>query len=308
MATAKKFNTTFKDTYQEVTDSVIKTLEEGTVIWKCPWNKTGLPKNVSTGVNYRGWNIFWLNFHTISKGYRTPYYITYKQASDLGGTIKKGEKGTKITYWATIELKDKQFIKKDSTTNDHKEEHPVKMVPKDHIVFNVDQTERINFADVEKLFRNESEEITSCEDVIARMPSKPIITEKGNRAYYSPGEDLVAVPCMRQFNSDPGYYAVLFHELAHSTGHQSRLNRKGIMERTSFGDSDYSKEELTAELTSAFLCAVTDIGTETLPASAAYIASWLLALKNDKTLVLKAAAQAQKAADYILNVRSTITT
>ncbi len=308
MATAKKFakktiSTPFKDTYQEVTDSVIKALEEGTVIWKSPWNKTGLPKNVTTGINYRGWNIFYLNFHTIAQKYRTPYYITYKQAADLKGTVKKGEKGIKITYWAKIELKDKFVERTDPSTGNVTKENETKMVPKDHTVFNIDQTEGIDFAELEKLFRTDTKEIPSCKEVIENMPNKPTITENGHEAYYSPSRDLVAIPVISQFTSNENYYKVLFHELAHSTGHEKRLNRKGVMERNEFGGTEYSKEELTAEMTAAFLSAITGIGEETLPSSAAYIANWLMALKNDKTMVLKAAAQAQKAADYIMNIK-----
>jgi antirestriction protein ArdC len=103
---ANKVTTTFKDIYQEVTDAVIQALEEGTVIWQCPWNSAGLPKNITTGIQYRGWNLLWLNFHSSLKGYTAPYYITYKQAQNLGGSIKRGQSGTKIIYWATIELKD----------------------------------------------------------------------------------------------------------------------------------------------------------------------------------------------------------
>src|ERR1700732_2943127 len=94
--TVKKATYALKGTYQEVTDAVIKALEEGTLIWRCSWNQVGFPKNVTTDLYYRGWNIFWLNFHTMIKGYQTPFYITYKQAEALGGSIKKGEKGVKI--------------------------------------------------------------------------------------------------------------------------------------------------------------------------------------------------------------------
>jgi len=290
-----------KDTYQEVTDAVIKALEEGTVIWNCSWNKIGFPKNITTDKNYRGWNIFWLNFHTMIKGYQTPFYITYKQAAELGGTIKKGQKGVKITYWATIELKSQPtIITTDFKTGEDKESYPTKLVPKDYTVFNIDQAEGIDFPKVEAMFRNEAERIEACEKVIAEMPLRPTIEYRGDQAYYDPALDTVVVPKLEAFQNNESYYSVLFHELAHSTGHKSRLNRKEFSENK-FGDEDYSKEELTAELTAAFLSATTGIEQKTLPNSAAYIKGWLKALKNDKTLLLKAAAQAQKAADYILS-------
>jgi antirestriction protein ArdC len=307
MATAKKSNkniktaTTFKDTYQEVTDAVIKALEVGTVVWRCPWNKIGLPKNITTGVQYRGWNVFWLNWHTILNGYSTPFYITFKQAHELGGTVKKSEKGIKITYWATIELKNQAKEIQDQETGDTQTVIPTKLVPKEHTVFNIDQTEGIEFPRVDALQRDEVQRIEACERVIDNMPLRPKLNLNGDQAYYIPKMDVVVVPALKKFKSNEGYYSTLFHELAHSTGHETRLNRKELLEASKQGSPTYAKEELTAELTAAFLCAITGIQQETIQNSAAYIESWLSALKNDKTLVLKAAAQAQKAADFILN-------
>ncbi|MGF7082973.1 ArdC family protein [Mucilaginibacter sp. UYCu711] len=289
-----------KDTYQEVTDAVIQALEEDTIVWRCTWNRTGFPKNITTNKNYRGWNLFWLDFHTMRKGYETPFYLTYKQAAELGGTIKRGERGVKITYWATIDLKNQTVEITDKVTGEVKEGHPTKLVPKDYTVFNIAQTEGIEFPKVEALFCNDAEKIDACEKVIEGMPLRPTIEYHGDRAYYQPGTDNVVVPRLEAFQSNEGFYSTLFHELAHSTGHNTRLNRKELTDCTKFGDESYSKEELTAELTAAFLCATTGIKQQTLPNSAAYIASWLKALKNDKTLILKAAAQAQKAADFIL--------
>jgi len=313
MATAKNYSKknvskknvtkTFKDTYQEVTDAVIKSLEEGTVVWQCPWNTVGFPKNITTDINYRGWNIFWLNFNTMMNNYTTPYYITYKQAQELGGTVKKGEKGTQITYWATIELKSLAREIEDQETGDKKEICPTKMVPKVHTVFNIDQTEGIEFPKFEALFRSNASKIQACENIIAEMPNKPKISLDGKSAYYSPKLDAVTVPSLEISKTNESFYSTLFHELAHSTGHASRLNRKELVESDGYGKTNYSKEELTAEMTAGFLCAITGIEQVTHANSAAYIEFWLKALKNDKTLILKAAAQAQKAADYILNVK-----
>jgi len=310
MATAKKSNknfkkattTSFKDTYQDVTDAVIKALEEGTVVWRCSWNHIGLPKNVTTNVEYRGWNVFWLNWHTVINNYTTPFYITYKQAQELGGTVKRGEKGIKITYWATIELKNQPKEVEDLQTGETKEIIPTRLVPKEHTVFNIDQTEGIEFPKVEALLTTEAAKIEACEQVIEHMPSRPKLNLNGTSAYYLPSTDTVVVPGLKISKSSEGYYSTLFHELAHSTGHATRLNRKELVESDGFGKTNYAKEELTAELTAAFLCAVTGIQQETIPNSAAYIESWLKALKNDKKLILTAASQAQKAADYILNI------
>jgi antirestriction protein ArdC len=301
---ANKVTTTFKDTYQEVTDAVIQALEEGTVIWQCPWNSAGLPKNITTGIQYRGWNLLWLNFHSSLKGYTAPYYITYKQAQQLGGTIRKGQSGTKIIYWATIELKDNaaNSNQEQSTANSSDDKPQTRMVPKVHTVFNVDQTEGIEFPEIASLLKSEHECIEACEQVVTGMPNPPRLITNGSQAFYSPVSDTVVVPSLQSFNHAEGYYNTLFHELAHSTGHQNRLNRKELVDTDGFGKANYAKEELTAEMTAAFLCAITGIQQTTITNSVAYIQNWLKALRNDKTLVIKAAAQAQRASDYILNV------
>lgn len=297
MATQKNF----KDTYQEVTEAVIEQMESGNIVWRCSWNQVGFPQNVTTGINYRGWNVFWLNFHTMLRGYSVPYYITFKQAQALGGTIKKGEKGTKITYWASIKVKGHTEEAGELQTGDPSAEQ-TRMVPKIHTVFNIDQTEGIEFLKVEAMFRSDAEKIEACEKVIEHMANRPNLNLRGPYPAYHPQTDLVAVPDIAQFDSNEEYYCALFHELAHSTGHQSRLNRKEITEPNKYGSEPYSREELTAELTAAFLCAITGIQQQTLENSAAYLQGWLRALKTDKTLILKAAGQAQKAADYILDV------
>jgi antirestriction protein ArdC len=292
--------TNFVDTYQEVTDAVINALEEGTVIWQCPWNQVGLPKNITSNITYRGWNLFLLNFHSMIKGYPTPYYITYKQAQKLNGTIKKGEKGVRIIYWAKVTLKNQEEQSQQAVDDIAKPK--TIMVPKVYTVFNTAQTEGIEFPAFEPESRSEIEIIEACENVIAEMPNRPTIRKNGSNAYYQPSTDTVVVPSLKRCKSNEAYYSTLFHELAHSTGHASRLNRKELLEADGFGTATYAKEELTAEMTAAFLSAITGIGQATIDNSAAYIESWLKALKNDKTLVIKAAAQAQRAADYIMAV------
>ncbi|WP_374950255.1 ArdC-like ssDNA-binding domain-containing protein [Mucilaginibacter sp.] len=172
---------TFVDTYQEVTDAVIKALEEGTVIWQCPWNQVGLPKNITTNINYRGWNLFLLNFHSSIKGYPTPYYLTYKQANDLKGSIKKGEKGIRIIYWAQIELKNQTDDATSQPVDENAKPRTI-MVPKTYTVFNIAQTEGIDFPTFEAEVRSEAEVIESCENVIANMPNKPTIRKNGTNA------------------------------------------------------------------------------------------------------------------------------
>jgi antirestriction protein ArdC len=303
METLTKHTNSYTDTYQEVTEAVIKALEEGTAIWQCSWNSYGLPKNAVTNTFYRGWNVFILNFHTLKHHYVTSNYLTYKQANQLGGTIRKGEKGIKIIYWATIELKDKETEPVIEISNHLDVKKPVKLVPKVHTVFNIDQTEGIEFEKSEVIILPYLDKIDNCESVINAMPLPPMINTNGDNAYYNMRTDSVVVPSLNKSTSTEKYYSTLFHELAHSTGHESRLNRKELLEHDGFGKTNYAKEELTAEMTAAYLCAITGIGQPTIDNSAAYINNWLKALKSDKRLVINAAAQAQKAADYILNVK-----
>ncbi|MFD0795481.1 ArdC family protein [Mucilaginibacter litoreus] len=292
----------FKDTYQEVTDAVIEQLKKGNIVWRCSWNETGFPTNVTTGVSYRGWNVFWLNFHTMLKGYQTPRYITFKQAQHLGGTIRKGESGVKIVYWASIKTGTAEDVAGDPLSIDEASVRS-RMVPKVYTVFNVEQTEGVEFPEVLGSNHTTIGKIEACEEVIRNMPNPPALNLQGQYPVYYPLRDEVSVPDKQNFNSCEEYYCALYHELAHSTGHQKRLGRKEIIEPNKFGSEPYSREELTAELTAAFLCGITGVGQQTLENSAAYLQGWLKALKNDKSLILKAAGQAQKAADYILNVQ-----
>ena len=297
MATTQKF----KDIYQEVTDAVIQHMEKGKMVWRCGWSETGFPSNVTTGICYRGWNVFWLNFHSLINSYPTTQYLTFKQALDLGGNIRKGEKGVKIIYWATIELSD---TGEDETADtEGKSEARQRMVPKVYTVFNIAQAEGIKFPDRPKAEPSKLDKIEACEEIVRNMPQPPALNLKGRYPVYYPLRDEVAVPDIFTLESAEEYYAALFHELGHSTGHASRLNRKEITELTGFGTEPYSREELTAELTSAYLCAITGIGQQTIENSAAYLQGWLQALRNDKTLLIKAAGQAQKAAGKTQRVR-----
>jgi len=295
-------NTDNKDTYQKITDYVIEQLEKGEIVWQKNWNTLGLPKNISSGNHYKGWNVFFLNFITLYNGYRTPYFITYKQAMGMGGTIRRGQKGHYVIWWATME--DKTKVLKVGEAG--QEEYVSYRVPKMHTVFNIDQTHGIEFPKVEKLFRTHSEKLSACEKLLLNFPDCPRIMHGGDRAYYNHVHDFIMMPPVERFHSDEAYYKTLFHEIAHSTGHAKRLNRKELVESDGFGKENYSKEELTAELTAAYLCAVCGIQANTITNSAAYLKSWLEALKNDKRMLLKASSQAQAAADYILNIRTDI--
>lgn len=296
----RKSSSSFKDVYAEVTSYVIQALEQGTVIWQKPWHDVGLPQNITTKTAYRGWNAFLLNFVCLYKHYSLPYFITYRQAQMLGGTVKRGEHGYQIIYWAEVRSKYQTEVVTDSQTGEDKEVSRLIRVPKVHTVFNIDQTQGIDFGAQLPQPRTDIEKIAACEQVVTDMPKRPAIFHMGNAAYYVPVTDEVYMPQQGHFTTDAHYYATLFHELAHSTGHRTRLHRQDLMESKGFGSASYSKEELTAELTAAYLCGVTGIQRQTIDNSAAYLNGWLKKLKSDKHFFLQAATQASAAADFIL--------
>jgi antirestriction protein ArdC len=276
-----------KDVYSIITERIIAQLEEGTVPWRKPWKAQngGNPANFGSRKTYRGINWFLLSFSP----YSCPFWLTYKQAAEIGGNVRKGEKGTPVVFWNWVDSK----TEKDASGKPKK-------IPflKHYTVFNVEQCDGINWTP-EVIEGAEFNPIAEAESIVKSMPRAPALAHGGDRAYYRPSTDSVQMPTPETFDTAGNYYSTLFHELAHATGHESRLNRKGVAEVAAFGGETYAKEELVAEMGAAFLCAVSGIDN-TLPASASYIQGWLKQLKEDAKLVIHAAAQGQRAADYIL--------
>ena len=276
--------------YEIITDRILRKLEEGTVPWRRPWNASaGLPKNLVSRKEYRGINVFL----TGSQGYESPYWLTFKQAREFGGYVKEGAKGTPIVYCDTFK---KEVVGKDGEV----EEREMSFL-RYYTVFNVAQVDGIEVPAsgvVERPFNP----ISECEKIVSDMPHPPQLkVGVGGRAFYRSSEDTVYMPRAELFMSDEEYYSTLFHELCHSTAHPTRLNRRPSTERRSFGDDAYSKEELVAEMGASFLSAITGIEPATLDNSTAYIQGWLKALRDDRKLVILAAAAAQRATDYILS-------
>jgi antirestriction protein ArdC len=272
---------------EQVTAEVIAGLEQGKVLWQKPWHSLGMPRNYRSGRLYSGFNAFYLNYLCDQRGWKAPLFVTFRQALELGGNVRKGEKGTPVTYWKITEdrkTKEKKFF------------------PFVHSVFNVGQTEGIEVVLPEGVERSEHEAIAACLEAVARFPAPaPEIRHGGHAAYYHPGQDYVQMPDMGLFHSPQHYHGTLFHELVHATGHERRLNRFTPEEKaTRFGDENYSKEELVAEMGAAFLCAWTGIREEVKENSLAYLQGWLSKLRDDKTLLLTAASKAYKAASYIM--------
>lgn len=278
--------------YQIITDQIIKKLESGTVPWYRPWKGGEYPMNLISKKPYRGVNAFLLG----CSGYVSHYWVSYKQAQDLGGNVKKGEKSSIAVFWKQLQVDGKNI-----ETGETKKK-TIPMLRYYH-VFNTEQCENINPDKIPAPeIRMDFQSLQQCESVINNMPNKPDIRCKGREAFYQPSGDFVNIPLQNTFDNDEEYYSTLFHELTHSTGHSTRLGRHQKNHCShNFGSQDYSKEELIAEMGAAFLCGYTRIEMKTIENSAAYIKSWLSRLKDDVKLVVLAAAQAQKSTDYILN-------
>lgn len=270
------------DVYDMVTDRIIEALEKGIVPWQKPWTSLGGPRNLQSKRPYRGLNAFLLGLSR----YSSPYWTTYKAAKAAGGSVKKGEKGTIVVFWKILEVDD-------AYAKNGKKKIPLLRY---YTVFNTEQCEGLKVPD-SKL--PEFIPIDEAQRVIDEMPDAPNMWYGGDRAFYSPIQDEIQMPVKQAFNTSESFYQTAFHELAHSTGHSSRLGR--ITDWTGFGSEPYAQEELVAEMSAAMVLGT--IGLEPMvDSSAAYINGWLAKLKNDKKFVLKAASQAQKAADFILGV------
>jgi antirestriction protein ArdC len=282
--------------YQEVTDRIITELEQGRVPWAQPWGRAkvglGLPKNASTGRHYSGVNILILWGAVIEKGFASQQWLTFRQALDLGGNVRKGEHGTTVCY--ADRFTPKAEIERAAKDGDEPQAVPFL---KRFTVFNIAQCdglpERLQ-SEPEPL--PEREIIPHAEALIAATGADFRIG--GNRAFYVPSADYIQVPPQPSFYNQIDYYRTCFHELGHHSGHKSRLNRDLT---GAFGSSAYSREELVAEMTSAFICAT--LGIVPTVRHADYLGSWLEVLREDNRAIFRAASQASKAADFVLACR-----
>jgi antirestriction protein ArdC len=285
-----------KSVYEIITDRILSLLDQGTIPWKKPWGgQEQAPRSLATRKHYRGVNVFLLH----AAGYESPYWLTYRQAQELGGHIRKGEKGWPVVFWKWREAADAEEV----DTEQEGEKRHTGPILRYFTVFNVSQCEALP-ADKLPVSEQPSEHsftpIEQAEAIVQGYQSAPRIEHGHAGAWYRPSADLVGMPSPERFTSPAEYYSTLFHELAHSTGHASRLARKGITDDAHFGDRSYSQEELLAELTACYLQGHCHLEQATLANSAAYINAWRQRLKADSRVVVFAAAQAQRAADLIL--------
>jgi len=277
------------DGYTAVTQQIVSLLRQGVVPWQRPWSDTGreAPMNVN-GRLYRGVNFFLLDMLDFER----PVFLTFRQALELGGHVRRGEKGIPVIFWKMAEA-----------IEEEDGEVKTNRVPfmRRYFVFNVSQCEGLTLP--ARLARQPEppgfDPIQAAETVWACYPDSPVLRHFGDRAYYSPTTDVITMPPRHAFNTGENYYASLFHEMGHSTGHPRRLDRNLGLKH---GPQAYSREELTAELCAAFLCHRAGISGAVIENQASYIAYWQRALLDDHKLFVVAAGRAQRAADLILGV------
>ena len=273
------------DIYAAVTERIIEQMEQGVIAWQKPWVSNGKAVSHATGKPYSLLNQMLLG--------RPGEYLTFKQCQAAGGKVKKGEKAQLVVFWKWIE-------QEDAETGEKKE------VPflRYYNVFHIDQCEGISAKHTqEKALPDGASTVEHAQDIIYDYLGREGVKlshQEGDRAFYRPATDEIVLPIRKQFVSTAEYYSTLFHELAYSTGHPSRLNR--LDKIAAFGSDVYSKEELVAEIGAAAL--VNHCGLETstsLRNNAAYIENWLSVLKGDKRFIVSAAGKAEKAINLILN-------
>ena len=298
------------DLYARVTELIVAELEKGRIPWRKRWGiledgRVEVAKNYVSKRPYTGINSVLLGCAgPPDRPNERPYFLTFKQAIELGGNIRKGAKGNLVVFWSVLE-------KKKEVTNTKGETKTKKVgVPlfKHYFVFNVADVEGVTIEIPALKTPDVLDEVycyNACDAVYAGYSSAPEIVHRDPaRAYYSPLFDVVNMPRPTAFDCLEAYYCVLFHELIHSTGHSDRLNREELVQSDGFGGELYAKEELTAEIGACYLasgCGLDLTDHRLLTNASAYLQNWLSALKGDKTMIFRASGQAQKAADYVLN-------
>lgn len=278
------------DAYERVTDRILTMIDNGVAPWRKPWATT-MPRSMSTGKHYRGINLFILD---------SGWWGTFNKIKELGGQVKKGEKSSPAVLWRFPEVEQADGTKK--------------RIPMLRI-FNVFHHDQVDWGDngmperfkTSNLPDTDNERIAAAEQIVTayrKSEDAPRWDAEGwDHACYIPATDSIQVPSLEQFESSAHYYNTMFHEMAHSTGAASRLNREGVTDFAGFGSHTYSQEELVAEFTAAMLCGEVGLLDETVENSAAYLKSWRARIEDDPKLVVRAAGQAQKAADYIQGVK-----
>ena len=287
------------DVYEEVTNQIIAMLEAGTRPWSPSWasGPSSLPLR-HEGTPYRGVNVLLLWSAAMVRGYTNPYWMTYKQSVELGGQVRKGEKGNLVVHAGTFTPKDANAD--ESGAGDGENEDRTRSYLKKYVVFNIEQIDGLDMTKypaphVEA--KNRDQRDLELEAAFARYGVP--YSEGGSSAFYNPAADSIRMPAFADFESGNAFYATLGHETVHSSGHKSRLNRETLY---GYGKSTAIRaaEELIAEIGAAMLCAQLGMAPTEREDHAAYVASWLTSLRNDKRAIFRAASAAQAASEFIL--------
>jgi len=286
---AKSTVATKRDIYQDVTDRIIEQLEAGTAPWVRSWQSTSInqmPHNAKTGRPYNGVNVLMCWATQMQKGYTSNAWLTFKQAKELGGSVRKGEKGTTVVFW--------KFLKKTEQQPSGEDKAVTIPMARAYTVFNVEQCDGLKLPKRETAEEqlSDHERHEAAEHIIDLSGAEVVLN--GDKPCYVPAFDRVHMPELGAFNTAEDFYATHLHELTHWTGHRSRCDRD-LTGR--FGTESYAAEELIAELGAAFLCA--ELGIECKLQHASYIDSWLRVLKQDKRAIFTAASMATKAATFL---------
>lgn len=283
------------DFYARITADIVAQLEAGVRPWHQPWNAAHAAGGISrplrnTGQPYQGVNVLVLWLTAFQKGYACPIWLTFNQAKEAGGFVKKGEKGATVVYANSFEK---------TETDAQTGEETTERIPflKAYTVFNAEQVDGLpgQYYALARPPQNLAERLDHAERFFAA--TRADTRHGGNKAFYSPSSDVIQLPPFESFESRETYYATRAHESVHWTKHETRLSRSFDSKR--FGDDGYAVEELVAELGAAFLCADLGLTPQVMPEHAAYLDAWLKVLKADKRAIFTAASHASKAAEYL---------
>jgi antirestriction protein ArdC len=284
-----------RDLRQEITDSIIAALEKGIAPWQKPWQAGAfeMPLNPTTGKLYRGGNALHLMITGMRNSFEDPRWITYRQAQENGWQVRKGEKGTQIEFW---QFPKNQAEGHEESRDTDPESSRDRFIYRVYTVFNGNQIDGIPA--YASRMRQEWEIVQGAEAILLNSGAT-ILHDQPDRAFYNRITDTIHLPPRAAFDSAANYYGTALHETAHWTGAPQRLNRETLNNSHGFGDNEYAKEELRAELASVFLMAERGI-PQNPDSHAAYVGSWLASLRDDKNEIFRAARDAHKAADLLL--------
>jgi antirestriction protein ArdC len=277
--------------YQVITDRILALLEQGTVPWHRPWDSAlGMPRNLFSQRAYRGINVWLLT----TMGVPSPFWATFQQVKAAGGRVRTGAHGVPVVFWRVYDHTDPETGEADK-----------RFVLRQYTVFNAAQLDGVAIPEITVLAHRFTP-IERCAHLVDAMPQRPTILHGHPHACYTPATDTLHLPHPTCFHSPEAYYTTVFHEVVHAVGHRTRLNRPTLTDPCRFGDPTYAKEELVAEMGATYLDGVCGIADATIENSAAYLQSWMRVLRHDATLLVHAAAQAQRAADYVQNLHPTV--